>query len=133
MFCPQCQSEYREGFTRCSDCDVELVPALPDEGHDPDSVLVQVLSTSDATIVAIVKSLFDEAGIEFVTRNEALQDMLGGGRLGGMNLVLGPVEFWVREDRESAAREIVTQATDAPLVDDGGGIEDEAEASVEDE
>src|SRR5712691_3163834 len=25
MFCPQCKAEYRVGFIRCSDCDVELV------------------------------------------------------------------------------------------------------------
>lgn len=29
MFCPQCRVEYRPGFTRCSDCDVPLVPSLP--------------------------------------------------------------------------------------------------------
>ena len=26
MICPQCQAEYREGFTVCADCDVPLVP-----------------------------------------------------------------------------------------------------------
>jgi hypothetical protein len=25
MYCPQCKAEYRQGFTRCSDCDVDLV------------------------------------------------------------------------------------------------------------
>jgi hypothetical protein len=29
MFCPQCKSEYRPGFTRCADCDLELVDDLP--------------------------------------------------------------------------------------------------------
>jgi hypothetical protein len=29
MFCPQCKAEYRPGFTRCADCDVELVAELP--------------------------------------------------------------------------------------------------------
>ena len=28
-FCPKCKYEYREGFTLCPDCDVELVPELP--------------------------------------------------------------------------------------------------------
>lgn len=31
MFCPQCQAEYRQGFTVCADCDVDLVHALPAE------------------------------------------------------------------------------------------------------
>ena len=29
MFCPQCKAEYRPGFTRCSDCDVDLVYEPP--------------------------------------------------------------------------------------------------------
>ena len=29
MFCPQCNAEYRPGFTRCSDCDVDLVQDPP--------------------------------------------------------------------------------------------------------
>lgn len=32
MFCPQCRVEYRPGFTRCSDCDVDLVHELPRAG-----------------------------------------------------------------------------------------------------
>jgi hypothetical protein len=29
MFCPECKAEYRPGFTRCADCDVDLVWELP--------------------------------------------------------------------------------------------------------
>ena len=29
MYCPQCKAEYRRGFTRCADCDVDLVYELP--------------------------------------------------------------------------------------------------------
>ena len=28
MYCPQCHAEYRQGFTRCSDCDLDLVSTL---------------------------------------------------------------------------------------------------------
>jgi hypothetical protein len=28
MFCPECRTEYRAGFTKCSDCGVNLVPTL---------------------------------------------------------------------------------------------------------
>jgi hypothetical protein len=31
MFCPQCKAEYRQGFTHCADCDVDLVHSLPAE------------------------------------------------------------------------------------------------------
>jgi hypothetical protein len=30
MFCPDCRAEYREGFRRCADCDVDLVRDMPD-------------------------------------------------------------------------------------------------------
>ena len=41
MFCPECKAEYRSGFTRCADCNVELVADLPEanpESSDRSSV-----------------------------------------------------------------------------------------------
>jgi hypothetical protein len=35
MFCPECKAEYRRGFTRCSDCDVDLVPELGSPASSP--------------------------------------------------------------------------------------------------
>jgi hypothetical protein len=29
MVCPECRADYRSGFTRCADCDVDLVAELP--------------------------------------------------------------------------------------------------------
>jgi len=34
MFCPKCKAEYRKGFNRCSDCDIELVSSLPESGKE---------------------------------------------------------------------------------------------------
>jgi hypothetical protein len=33
MFCPECKAEYRRGFTKCRDCDVELVDTLKEPEH----------------------------------------------------------------------------------------------------
>src|SRR5260370_38384885 len=33
MFCPRCKVEYRRGFTRCSDCDIDLVYEPPAAAH----------------------------------------------------------------------------------------------------
>ena len=41
MFCPLCKAEYREGFTRCADCQVDLVESiveLPEEDDPPQIV-----------------------------------------------------------------------------------------------
>jgi hypothetical protein len=35
MFCPQCKAEYRPGFSRCSDCGVDLVYELPPQASRP--------------------------------------------------------------------------------------------------
>ena len=35
MYCPQCKAEYRQGFTRCTDCDVELVYEPPPSPSGP--------------------------------------------------------------------------------------------------
>ncbi len=37
MFCPECRTEYRPGFTHCTDCDVDLVAKLPTPEPDIDS------------------------------------------------------------------------------------------------
>jgi hypothetical protein len=38
MFCPLCQSEYRQGFTRCADCDVDLVWTLGPENSQAEGM-----------------------------------------------------------------------------------------------
>jgi hypothetical protein len=35
MICPKCKAEYRQGFTRCSDCEVELVESYVEAAHHP--------------------------------------------------------------------------------------------------
>jgi hypothetical protein len=39
MFCPKCKVEYRPGFTRCSDCEADLVDVLPEEDLSSDEAL----------------------------------------------------------------------------------------------
>jgi hypothetical protein len=37
MFCPNCRAEYRPGFTKCSDCEIDLVEVLPPQNpQDPE-------------------------------------------------------------------------------------------------
>ena len=37
-WCPNCKTEYREGFTHCADCGADLVPTLPDEAPEPETL-----------------------------------------------------------------------------------------------
>ena len=105
MICPTCNSEYREGFTRCSDCDVDLVEAIAGE---PDVELVRVYSGSNPAIVP----LLDDAEIAFMKKFDGVQDFFAAGRLLGMNQIVGPVEFWVRADDAEQARALLADLED---------------------
>jgi hypothetical protein len=65
MFCPECSAEYREGFARCSDCDVALVDALPPEEMDAirGSEEATVFVTRDMVEAETVKELLEVNGI----------------------------------------------------------------------
>jgi hypothetical protein len=103
MFCPQCRSEYRPGFTRCSDCDVDLVWELPRDAHaeHDEPNLVKAFETGNPALIPIVQSLLEDAKIECVIKNPRDYDVFN------TNPLLGPAEFWVREDEADAARELL--------------------------
>lgn len=80
MFCPQCHVEYRPGFTRCSDCDVDLVHELPlartesfesrqdtSSGENEEDPFCSFWKGDDARLHAELCSVLDEAGIPHKT------------------------------------------------------------------
>jgi Putative prokaryotic signal transducing protein len=74
----------------------------PNESSEP----VIVLETSDPAMLAVAKSLLEEARIEFFAKGEGVQDLFAWGRFGtGFNPVVGPVQLQVAaEDAEQAAK-----------------------------
>ncbi|MGD0886242.1 MAG: hypothetical protein ABSA46_15460 [Thermodesulfovibrionales bacterium] len=74
MFCPKCKSEYRPGFTICSDCHVELVPELsqevPTEPEDNFIEYEEVLSTFHPADIAFIKSMLDREDITYFFQGE---------------------------------------------------------------
>jgi hypothetical protein len=113
MFCPACGSEYRDGFVRCADCDVDLVANLPSApGDDRSKIeLVEVFETGDPIVMSVVESLLQETGIEFSTSSETATNLYIGGRLGG-SFSFGPRKYFVRNEDEAAARDIVANLRD---------------------
>lgn len=69
MFCPLCKAEYREGFTRCNDCDVALVDSLGSPGgDDPQSTLASPLKLwegQDAAFFTRLTAALAEAKIPY--------------------------------------------------------------------
>jgi|GEM_PF-3271250 len=66
--------------------------------------LVTVFKGGDPGRIALAKSLLESAEIRFIVLNEAMQDLVGMGRMPfGQNLIIGPVEIQVhREDTANA-------------------------------
>jgi len=66
---------------------------------------VIVFRTGDPGMVALAKSLLQDADIPFMTRGEGIQDLTGLGRLiTGYNVAFGPVELHVRRDEAAVAK-----------------------------
>ena len=83
-----------------------IEPAV--EAVEPQIELVKVYESGNAAIIPLVESLFDDAGIEYMVKNETIQDLFGWGRFGASyNFVLGPVYFFVHPDDADEARAIV--------------------------
>lgn len=66
---------------------------------------VTVLETSDQGLIAIAKSLLEEAEIPFFAKGEGVQDLFGWGRLGtGFSIIAGPIALQVPADNAEEAR-----------------------------
>jgi hypothetical protein len=77
--------------------------------------LVTVYKTGHHGTIALIKSLLDEAGIEYFAKGETVQDFIGVGVFGmGYNTLTGPVEIQVLEENAEYAKEILTGIKDAP-------------------
>ncbi len=78
MFCPVCKAEYREGFTRCADCDVDLVEALEAEEEleydivDDNITFVEILKTSDMGDISLLKSMLDSEDIQYFFKGDSM-------------------------------------------------------------
>lgn len=81
MFCPQCRAEYRPGFHRCADCDVELVSELPQEaldtvesvppGDPSEDPFCSFWQGDDPRLHAEICQILDEQGIAHTTVRRA--------------------------------------------------------------
>jgi hypothetical protein len=106
VYCPQCGTEYRDGFTECSDCHVPLLtgeaPEEAADSFDPTLDLVVVMESNDRVQFAMARGLLEDAGIPFFIL----------GQIGTLvNDVDGFLHKWVKlqvpRDREQEARELL--------------------------
>jgi hypothetical protein len=73
-FCPACHCEYRPGFTRCTDCDIELVASLfednPVEPELGELELVDLGSFPDPMEAQMIQELLEKNGIITILQSD---------------------------------------------------------------
>ena len=108
MFCPRCTAEYRQGFTRCGDCDIELVDHLPPDAVDSeeaeDSVYVVVATVQSSLEEGQICSFLEANGIPAQVRGEALRKV-------GINVnAIGSAQILVPRELAGTALDLLTKA-----------------------
>ena len=100
MFCPECKAEYRDGFFRCADCDVDLVDELPAE-PEPEPGFVdfeEVLRTYNPADIAFIKSILDGEDIGYFFKGEHFLHA---------RPLADPARLMVRSDQAESARALL--------------------------
>ncbi len=70
--------------------------------------LVTVFKSGNEALIALAKSMLDEAEIKYLIKNEGVQDLLGLGVFGtGFNPLTGPIQIQVLPEDEVTAKEIL--------------------------
>ncbi|MBI2418142.1 MAG: DUF2007 domain-containing protein [Ignavibacteriales bacterium] len=108
MVCPQCGTEFREGFFVCTDCNTRLVGKLQQPAaeqqtdnseNEPlaDEETMSLCQTRDIQLIHAIKSILEGSGIKFF--------------LTGENMVLmhnfAEAVFWVFEKDYNDAAELI--------------------------
>jgi len=110
VICPNCGAEYQPGFTRCSDCLVDLVEAGAEAEASTEPVERGPAALTDPVCVyrstqrgrlPLAESLLRSAGIPFVARGEHVQQLIGLD-------VFGPAELYVSAADAEDARAVLT-------------------------
>lgn len=107
MWCANCGAEWKEGITKCPDCDVPLVESLPEGSHDGPE-MVPVLETSDVDTLPVVKSALEAADIPYFVQGDEAFGLLPAGGVSGFFGKQGlGVAILVPADRAAEARELL--------------------------
>lgn len=96
-FCPACRSEYREGFSRCADCDVDLVAERP-----PAAPPWKQVFEGDPLKADLVRAALESEGIETIAPDQESPNL---GWLAPF--AAGALRIYVRDEDVADARRII--------------------------
>jgi hypothetical protein len=79
MICPNCESEYREGFTRCSECNVDLIDPESANGiEDPsNNELTRIFDTQKHDLLIEITMALENHGIPYLAQSGTAFDATG--------------------------------------------------------
>ena len=129
MFCPNCRFEYRPGFARCNDCDVDLVDEPPSEAEseeaidEPNNDCVKLLWRGiEGSVFNEIRRALEEAGIRY------------NGKILDVKITLSstyaPLEIWVPMAEGEKARRILDETLNQ--VAELAAVEDEPTSPMDD-
>lgn len=124
-WCPKCKTEYREGFNVCSDCNIELVPELPQEPdenanvvNDKETFLISVANDMEAKVI---EELLSSHNIPVLRKYKGA----GGYLQIYMGVTIFGIDLFVSSRELETAKEILA-AEYRPLIEyDKDSIEEE--------
>ena len=100
----------------CADCQVDLVPPLPEALHDerPDMELVTIFDSTNPALIGIAKTVLDAAGIDFLAAGEDSARVFSG------NPFLGRVRLQVEKKLAEEAEALLSEISESeePLEDE---------------
>ncbi len=123
MYCPECKSEYREGFETCAECGVPLVAGSPDESDEyesdeDESGLKVLLETTHPTFLNDLVVRLETESIPYVVQSGTALSLLVGNLISEhmpedwKAMILVPGEHFEAADRIREEIEQSATATD---------------------
>ena len=104
MICPKCKAEYREGYTKCADCEVELVDTITlenEESSKSEEITFETVMTSfNQGEIALAKSLLESNNIQCFVQGESFNSLFRTSI---------PVSIKVPEEYSNQAKEVLKE------------------------
>jgi len=81
--------------------------------HEDNEYAVTVFESGHEGVIAVAKSMLDEAKIEYSVKGEGVENLLGVGVIGtGFNPVTGAIQIQVLDKKAEEARELLKGLTE---------------------
>jgi hypothetical protein len=107
MFCPVCESEYREGFIKCSDCDVLLVHDLDADDENVPASLKGLAHEGSPELIADLLDRLERAGIPYVIQAGTALAVFEGERPTADRPLEWEARVWIIDTFEQEAQRIL--------------------------